>query len=209
MLYLILTESALELIPKAIRKHPSVKKNIKKYGNIAKILDMSFHHSSLKNLRNYQSRGRPDIVHKFILDSLGSVINKLNLLRIYVHTRKSKIFEINPIMRPPRDYNRFKGLIYKLLTKEIIKVPESKFIDKKTLLFNHNMFESDDDPMFKQQLEKIGHYAPYRPNELNQFENSQRVNGPPFQFLQLAHFHEFENIILMRKMKKSLGQLVK
>ena len=98
MLYLILADSGLELIPKDLGKHPSVGKNIKRFGNLGRILDISLHHSAMKSLKDTYSRGRPDIVHKFLIDSQASILNKLGLLRIFIHTYDDKLYEINPLL---------------------------------------------------------------------------------------------------------------
>ena len=120
MLHLLLAETAIEIAPSKYRGHPSVLNNAKKYGNPGRILDMALHHSFMKNLKDNEKRGRPDILHQFLLTSLTSILNKKNQLRMYIHTYHKEIFEINPIMRPPKDYMRYKGLMYKLLNdKEI------------------------------------------------------------------------------------------
>ncbi|MEM2093778.1 MAG: hypothetical protein QXI32_00590 [Candidatus Bathyarchaeia archaeon] len=115
MLTLILVESALELVPENLRKHPSVKRNQsskRKLGNL--ILDRSYHHTAMRFLKNAEKRGRPDIVHFCLLNALGTPLNKELMLRVYVHTIDDKVISIAPETRLPRNYERFKGLMEQL-----------------------------------------------------------------------------------------------
>ncbi len=114
-LTLILAECGLELIPKEIRDHPSVKKNIKSKNYSSQLLDNALHHSAMIKLSNFEKRGRPDILHNCLLNALGSPLNKNKQLKIYFHTVNNRIFELNPEIRITRNYNRFKGLLAKLL----------------------------------------------------------------------------------------------
>ncbi len=71
-------------------------------------------------LENVEQRGRPDIIHGCLLNALGSTANKSGNLKIYLHTFENKIFDINPVIKIARNYNRFKGLMAKLLMKNKI-----------------------------------------------------------------------------------------
>jgi rRNA pseudouridine-1189 N-methylase Emg1 (Nep1/Mra1 family) len=205
MLYLILAESGLELIPKELGRHPAVKKNISRLGDIGKILDVALHHSAMKNIRNSRSRGRPDIVHKFLIDTLASILNKWNLLRIYIHTYDDRLFEINPYMRPPKDYNRFKGVIYRLLQDETIKIDDEStlagdvFIDKEDIKALKLPKKLED--LFSKPLKFNGSISKSDNNKVPEF-------GPPSQFLELDHFIEDGEIVLLRRLKKSLNNLI-
>jgi len=68
----------------------------------------------MKNLKESEKRGRPDIVHFALLEALGSPLNKEGLLQIYVHTINDYVITVNPEARLPRNYNRFIGLIEQL-----------------------------------------------------------------------------------------------
>ncbi len=120
MLHLLLVETALEIVPGKYRGHSSVLSNAKKYGNPGRILDIALHHSFMKNLKDSSKRGRPDILHQYLISCLTSILCKKNQLRVYFHTYGNEIYEINPIMRPPKDYIRYKGLVYKLLIEKKI-----------------------------------------------------------------------------------------
>ncbi len=115
-LKLILVESALELVPKEIWGHPAVLKNAKKRGKKPgeTLLDVSLHYAAMKNLRDKEKRGRPDIVQISLLNALESPLNKEGFLEVYVHTYEGHIIFIDPSVRLPRNYNRFVGLMEQL-----------------------------------------------------------------------------------------------
>ncbi len=124
-LHLILAEAALELLPESLYQSKSVKRNLKKYGNPARLLDTSLHHQQMHTLPNSEKRGRPDILHRFLLDALGSPANAAHKIRIIFATEE-RIFEVSPEMRCPRNYLRFKGLMVQLLKLGHIP-PESPY----------------------------------------------------------------------------------
>ncbi len=133
MLHILLAETAIEIAPSKYRGHPSVLNNAKKYGNPGRILDMALHHSFIKNLKDNNKRGRPDILHQYLISCLTSILNKKNQLRVYFQTYAGEIYEINPIMRPPKDFMRYKGLIYKLLNEKEISTNKSESHRKNAL----------------------------------------------------------------------------
>lgn len=114
-LIIILVECGLELIPKHIRNHPAVKRNLSSNIYSSQLLDNALHLSAMKNLKNIEKRGRPDISHLCLLNALGSVLNKSGYLELYIHTINNKIFKFNSEIRIARNYNRFKGLMAKML----------------------------------------------------------------------------------------------
>ncbi|MFW9950283.1 MAG: 16S rRNA methyltransferase, partial [Candidatus Thorarchaeota archaeon] len=120
-LVLILVECGLELIPQEIKNHPSVLNNLRKDDYSSKLLDNALHHSAMGKLSNFEKRGRPDITHNCLLNALGSPLNKNGNLKLYIHTYHKKIFEINPEIKLTRNYNRFKGLMAKLLYENELK----------------------------------------------------------------------------------------
>ena len=125
---IILVECGLEIIPKNIRNHPAVKKNRSSSIYSSQLLDNALHFSAMKNLRNKEKRGRPDISHLCLLNALGSVLNKSGNLELYLHTVNNKIFKFNPEIRIARNYNRFKGLIAKLIIDGMIEVEDKMLI---------------------------------------------------------------------------------
>ncbi|MFX1340996.1 MAG: 16S rRNA methyltransferase [Promethearchaeota archaeon] len=134
-LILILVDCGLELIPNKIRTHPAVKNNINYKLYSSQLLDNAIHHSAMTNLKNFQKRGRPDIAHICILSALGSPLNKSGYLELYIHTANNKIFNIKPEIRISRNFNRFKGLIAKLLIDGQIKLTNNSSI----IPFNGNL----------------------------------------------------------------------
>ncbi|UCC19401.1 MAG: hypothetical protein JSV62_15055 [Promethearchaeota archaeon] len=127
-LILILVECGIELLPKVIRNHPAVKKNLSSGIYSSQLLDNALHFSAMKNLKNRDKRGRPDIIHSCLLNALGSPLNKNGNLILYIHTINNKIFEFNPKIRIARNFNRFKGLMAKLLIDGSIETENSKLI---------------------------------------------------------------------------------
>ncbi len=119
-LTLILAESALELVPRKLWKHSAVKKHAERRGKRPGqiLLDRSYHHAAMLNLRHASKRGRPDIVHFCLLQALGSPLCKEGLLRVYVHCVGDYVVEVNPRVRLPRNYMRFVGLMEQLFTGE-------------------------------------------------------------------------------------------
>ena len=136
-LILVIVEAAVELVPEEIRGHPSVRAEARRRGKrVDEIrLDRSYHHAAMKDLPENWKRGRPDIIHFTLLETLGSPLNKLGLLETYVQLRDGHIIWINPETRLPRVYERFKGLIEKLYREPVVKVDEKILLkmERKTL----------------------------------------------------------------------------
>ncbi len=116
-LIMILVNCGLELIPSQIRNHSAIKRNLTGRSSIfsSQLLDNALHHSAMIKLKDFEKRGRPDIAHLCLLNALGSPLNKTGNLKLYLHTYQNKIFEFNPEIRIARNFNRFKGLMAKLL----------------------------------------------------------------------------------------------
>jgi rRNA small subunit pseudouridine methyltransferase Nep1 len=119
MLNIVIAESALERVPKTIWRHPSVIARAKSLGKEPSelLLDRSYHHSAMNTLPKAEKRGRPDIVHMCLLNALETPLNREGGLRVYVHTWDDMLITISPIVRLPRNYNRFVGLIEQLYQK--------------------------------------------------------------------------------------------
>ncbi|RLI78781.1 16S rRNA methyltransferase [Archaeoglobales archaeon] len=132
MLTLIFLESALELVPDEISKHPIILKDAKRRRKQPNkiLLDDSKHHIAMENLRNRSKRGRPDIIHYCLLSTLDSRIREIE---IYVHTINDEILWINRRTRLPRNYNRFVGLMEDLFDKGIIRVKDQVLLEMKNI----------------------------------------------------------------------------
>lgn len=120
-LILVIVEAAIEPVPRNIRDHPALRayatRRGKKPGEV--LLDRSYHHAAMKKLHEAEKRGRPDITHFILLEALGSPLNKLGMLELYVQTQSGHVIWVNPETRLPRIYERFKGLIEKLYKEPI------------------------------------------------------------------------------------------
>lgn len=115
-LTLILTEAALELVPESIAEHPSVVAHAERRGRKPNeiLLDVSYHYAAMRSLKQFEKRGRPDIVHFSILEALGSPLNKEGQLETWVHTVQDEVIRIDSKTRVPRNYDRFVGLMEQL-----------------------------------------------------------------------------------------------
>jgi rRNA small subunit pseudouridine methyltransferase Nep1 len=124
MLTVALVDAQLELIPSSITNHVSVVRSARKRGKPAEkmLLDSSLHHSAMQKLPDANRRGRPDIVHVFIMLCLDSILNQMGELRCLVHTVNDQLITVAPETRIPRNYNRFVGLMEQLFEKK--SVPE-------------------------------------------------------------------------------------
>lgn len=122
-LNMIIAESALEIVPREIVDHPSVKRWAERRGKEPDkvLLDISYHYAAMRELRDWDRRGRPDIVYVTLLNILGSPLNKEGLLQVYIHTIKDFVITVDPEIKLPRNYLRFLGLIEQLF--EVGKVP--------------------------------------------------------------------------------------
>jgi rRNA small subunit pseudouridine methyltransferase Nep1 len=123
MISIVLAESALETVPKEIADHPSVKRPAERKGKdpTSTLLDISYHYAAMKDLKDWDRRGRPDITYVTLLTLLESPLNKEGRLSIYVHTMKDFIISVDPEVKLPRNYTRFEGLMEQLF--EVFKVP--------------------------------------------------------------------------------------
>ncbi len=119
MMHLILGDSELELVPQEIQGHPAVVKHArlrkKRPSNL--LLDSTYHHQAIRSKYGGEAerRGRPDIVHFFLMNAQESILNRSGKLRVYVHTRNNDVIYISPETRLPKSYPRFVGLMENLL----------------------------------------------------------------------------------------------
>ena len=129
-LILILAESALELVPNEIWKHPSVVKHAslkgKKVSEI--LLDRSYHHSAMVKLKDANKRGRPDIVHFALLEVTSSPLYMGGFIEVYVHTVADKVIKLGKYVRLPKAYFRFEGLFEKLFKEGKIVSPNNEIL---------------------------------------------------------------------------------
>ena len=129
MISLILSESALELVPYELQEHPSVISHAKKLGKHPSeiLLDNSWHFAAMKGIKNEIKRGRPDLVHFSILEATTIPLYYQNKLNLFVHTIDNKVIHFGKNVHIPKSYHRFQGVIEKLFQ-------EKKVLSKNELL---------------------------------------------------------------------------
>jgi len=122
---LVLAESALELVPRELWRHPAVVADARRRGKRPGelLLDRARHHPAMSHLTDAARRGRPDIVHQVLLTFQYSMLNKRGLGQVYVHTRDDYVISIRPETRIPKNYNNFVSLMEQLYSAG--KVPPS------------------------------------------------------------------------------------
>ncbi len=124
MLNIVIGDAELEIIPEEMRKDPVLRRiaNKNKKDINYMLLDSNYMHSIIEKYYPGKSNryGRPDIIYIFLEVALESILNRSGNLRVYIHTKRNKVIEINPDVRLPKSYNRFQGLIEDLFRKEKI-----------------------------------------------------------------------------------------
>jgi rRNA small subunit pseudouridine methyltransferase Nep1 len=134
VLNFIFAESALELVPKEIRKLPAVSSDAKRRDKDASeiLLDRSFHHSAMAKLKDSEKRGRPDLVHGALLSVTGTPLYLEGKVKVFVHTYGDVVVDIHPKTRIPKGYLRFRGLMEQVLSGRgdgLVKARPSKLPD--------------------------------------------------------------------------------
>ncbi|MCU7788718.1 16S rRNA methyltransferase [Pyrobaculum sp. 3827-6] len=113
---LVLAESALELVPRELWRHPAVladaRRRGKRPGEI--LLDRARHHPAMSGLADAERRGRPDIVHQVLLVFQYSLHTRRGMGRAYIHTRDDYVIAVDPRARIPKNYNNFVSLVEQL-----------------------------------------------------------------------------------------------
>ena len=130
----MIADTALELMPKELIHLETIKRSARKKSKkpYRILLDASYHHKEMELLENNKKRGRPDILHIYLLSLLGIPEIKKNpsQYRVLIHTYNKEVFEINPIIRLPRHYFRFVGLMEQLLLKGKISSKNQILMEK-------------------------------------------------------------------------------
>ena len=119
MLNFVLAESALELVPKEIRKLPAAASDARRRQKDASeiLLDRSFHHAAMARLKDSEKRGRPDLVHVTLLGVTGTPLYLEGMVRAFVHTYDDLMLEFAEKTRIPKNYLRFRGLMEEALAE--------------------------------------------------------------------------------------------
>ena len=122
MISLILSESALEIVPSELKHHPSVISHARKLGKYPSeiLLDNSWHFAAMKGIENEMKRGRPDLVHFSILEATTIPLYFKNKVKLFVHTVDDKIISFGENVHIPKSYHRFAGVMEKLYREKQI-----------------------------------------------------------------------------------------
>jgi rRNA small subunit pseudouridine methyltransferase Nep1 len=120
LLNLVIAEAALELVPREVEKHPSVRNDAKRreLEPTQLLLDRSTHHHAMLKLAENEKRGRPDLVHLTLLSITSTPLYRKGAVRVYIHTRDDVVLDLKEGTRPPKSYARFRDLVQKLLVEK-------------------------------------------------------------------------------------------
>ena len=137
MVSLIISESALELIPFELENHPSVVSHARKLGKYPSeiLLDNSWHFAAMKGIKNEIKRGRPDLVHFSILEATTIPLYLQNKLNLFVHTVDDKVIHFGKNVHLPKSYHRFEGVIEKLYQEKKIMTKNELLLEIKEQTF--------------------------------------------------------------------------
>ena len=137
MISLIISESALELIPFELEDHPSVISHARKLGKYPSeiLLDNSWHFAAMKGIKNEIKRGRPDLVHFSILEATTIPLYLQNRLNLFVHTIDDKVIHFGKNVHLPKSYHRFEGVIEKLYQEKKITIKNELLLEIKDQTF--------------------------------------------------------------------------
>ncbi|KRO29891.1 MAG: ribosome biogenesis protein [Nitrosopumilus sp. BACL13 MAG-121220-bin23] len=138
MISLIISESALELVPYELEGHPSVISHARKLGKHSSeiLLDNSWHFAAMKGIKNEIKRGRPDIVHFSILEATTIPLYLENKLNLFVHTIDNKVIHFGKNVHLPKSYHRFQGVIEKLYREKKIIANNELLLEIKEQTFS-------------------------------------------------------------------------
>lgn len=130
MLRLVLADAELELVPGAIAGHPALRRYAQRRGRAAEhlLLDSSVAHPALRGMPEGDRRGRPDIVHLFLLVCLDSRLNLRGELETAIHTRHDAVISVSAKTRLPKNYNRFLGLVEALFERGAVPSTEEPLL---------------------------------------------------------------------------------
>jgi rRNA small subunit pseudouridine methyltransferase Nep1 len=138
MISLIISESALELVPFELEDHPSVVSHARKLGKYSSeiLLDNSWHFAAMKGIKNEIKRGRPDLVHFSILEATTIPLYLQNKLNLFVHTIDDKVIHFGKNVHLPKSYHRFEGVIEKLYQEKKIMTKNELLLEIKEQTFS-------------------------------------------------------------------------
>ncbi len=143
MISLILSESALELVPSELQNHPSVISHARKLGKRPSeiLLDNSWHFAAMKEMNEEMKRGRPDLVHFSILEVTTIPLYSQNKIKLFIHTIDDRVIYFGKNVHIPKSYHRFEGLIEKLYQEKKIIANNDVLLEIKEKTFSELLDE--------------------------------------------------------------------
>ena len=100
MLTIILADTELETVPVELAKEPDVSNHARrrKKKPDTLLLDSSYMHTSVQKYFPGEAnrRGRPDLVHTFLMVTQESILNRIGQLRTLIHTRNNLVITVHP-----------------------------------------------------------------------------------------------------------------
>jgi rRNA small subunit pseudouridine methyltransferase Nep1 len=129
--FFILADSELELVPSEIVNERCIINNARARGKAPEkiLLDASHHHPAFGKLPESERRGRPDLVHFFLLLCIDADLTAQGKLRVFVHTRNNDVIAVNPETRLPPHYPRFVGLIEQLYEQRVVPSKDNPLLE--------------------------------------------------------------------------------
>jgi len=184
MISLIISESALELVPYELEDHPSVISHARKLGKHSSeiLLDNSWHFAAMKGIKNEIKRGRPDLVHFSILEATTIPLYLQNKLNLFVHTVDDKVIHFGEKVHLPKSYHRFEGVIEKLYQEKKIMAKNELLLEIKDQTFSELIDEINPSKIFGFSTE--GQLSSYEKIALQISNNSCIIIGG----FQKGHF---------------------
>ncbi len=129
--FFILADSEIELVPPELLKERCIINNARARGKPPEkiLLDASHHHPAFSKLAESERRGRPDLVHFYLMLSIDSDLSAEGRLRVFVHTRNNDVIAVKPETRLPPNYPRFVGLIEQLYEQRVVPSRENALLE--------------------------------------------------------------------------------
>lgn len=129
--FFILADSEIELVPPELLKERCIINNARARGKPPEkiLLDASHHHPAFAKLAESERRGRPDLVHFYLMLSMDSDLAAEGNLRVFVHTRNNYVIAVKPETRLPPNYPRFVGLIEQLYDQRVVPSRENALLE--------------------------------------------------------------------------------
>ncbi len=114
---LLFADAAVEIIPPEAARRIKATRRQRDARSKKELLDVAIHNFAMLDLPDKEQRGRPDILHHCLLNTLDTPLAQSGTMGVYFHLRDGRVFCVSPETRVPRNYNRFAGVLTQLLLK--------------------------------------------------------------------------------------------